>query len=179
MMTSYDDVAFGHVDKETKEQIMKTTQRYEIEAWLGNDHGLSEERVDKLTAFCTELQEQYPDDPDRVNEDLVTAYLALSYTEPQCVIVVEGQTTRVPLFDEGMPLDESAPRITDLVRTSALHLNRARHGADVRANQTYAQTYAKTAASIMQEYAGSRVSYSAALSIVWHMVDLTATALES
>lgn len=39
-------------------------QLYELEAWLGDDHGLSETELDELLVEATEIQERYPDADD-------------------------------------------------------------------------------------------------------------------
>jgi hypothetical protein len=40
-------------------------QRYELEAWLGAGHGLTEEQIDELLRTADEIEEQYPDEDDR------------------------------------------------------------------------------------------------------------------
>lgn len=42
-----------------------STQRHEIEAWLGDDHGLTDEQIDVLTRTAQAIEEQYPDEDDR------------------------------------------------------------------------------------------------------------------
>jgi hypothetical protein len=51
-------------------------QRYEIEAWLGDDHGLSAEQVDQLAAAAAEIGRRYPDpdDADEREAALTVAY---------------------------------------------------------------------------------------------------------
>ncbi|MFF5609237.1 hypothetical protein ACFY65_23100 [Streptomyces cellulosae] len=51
-------------------------QRYELEAWLGDDHGLTNEQVDELLRTAGEIEEQYPDEDDREDSEaaLVAAY---------------------------------------------------------------------------------------------------------
>ncbi|MFF8659450.1 hypothetical protein [Streptomyces huasconensis] len=51
-------------------------QRYELEAWLGNDHGLTEEQIDELLRTADEIEEQYPDDDGRDDREaaLLGAY---------------------------------------------------------------------------------------------------------
>lgn len=52
------------------------TQRYETEAWLGDDHGLTDEQIDELTATADEIAERYPDPDDQAERDaaLTAAY---------------------------------------------------------------------------------------------------------
>lgn len=56
-----------------------TTQRHEIEAWLGDDHGLTDDQVDELARISDEIYERYcapdddVDDPEMVEADLAQA----------------------------------------------------------------------------------------------------------
>jgi hypothetical protein len=45
------------------------TQRYEIEAWLGDNHGLTDDQIDELTRLAEELRERYPDPDDQEERD--------------------------------------------------------------------------------------------------------------
>jgi hypothetical protein len=51
-------------------------QRYELEAWLGDDHGLTEDQIDELLRHADEIGERYPDpdDQDEAREALATAH---------------------------------------------------------------------------------------------------------
>lgn len=51
-------------------------QLYELEAWLGDNHGLDEEQIGDLLAFADEIEERYPDEDDRdeASAALVAAY---------------------------------------------------------------------------------------------------------
>jgi hypothetical protein len=51
-------------------------QRYELEAWLGDDHGLDEEQIGELLRHACEIAKRYPDpdDEDEAREALTTAY---------------------------------------------------------------------------------------------------------
>ncbi|MEU0659643.1 hypothetical protein [Streptomyces lavendulocolor] len=51
-------------------------QRYELEAWLGDDHGLTEEQIGELLSMAGEIDERYPDSDDQVERD---AALAAAY----------------------------------------------------------------------------------------------------
>ena len=55
---------------------MTQTQRYEIEEWLGDDHGLTDDQIDDLTRSADDIGEQYPDPDDQAERDaaLVAAY---------------------------------------------------------------------------------------------------------
>lgn len=55
---------------------MATTQRYEIEAWLGDDHGLTDQQIDELTATAHDIADRYPEPDDRDEREaaLTAAY---------------------------------------------------------------------------------------------------------
>lgn len=52
------------------------TQRHEIEAWLGDDHGLTEDQIADLTRAADEIAARYPDPDDREDREaaLTVAY---------------------------------------------------------------------------------------------------------
>ena len=57
-------------------------QRYELEAWLGDDHGLDEDELTELLDEANEIEERYPDPDDQPER---TAALTAAYrlmTEP-------------------------------------------------------------------------------------------------
>jgi hypothetical protein len=51
-------------------------QQYELEAWLGDNHGLDEDQLAELLRTAGDLEEQYPDEDDRDDREaaLVAAY---------------------------------------------------------------------------------------------------------
>lgn len=51
-----------------------TMQRYELEAWLGDDHGLNNDQIAELLAKADEIEERCDADPDEMSEELVAAY---------------------------------------------------------------------------------------------------------
>lgn len=55
-------------------------QRYELDAWLGDDHGLTEEQVDELLAAADDIAARYPDPDDQAERDaaLTAAYRVLA-----------------------------------------------------------------------------------------------------
>lgn len=62
-----------------------TTQRYALEAWLGDDHGLTGEQLTNLMRISDEINEHYsatyqydPDEPD-IDNDLRDAALLTAY----------------------------------------------------------------------------------------------------
>jgi hypothetical protein len=53
-----------------------TVQRHEIEAWLGDDHSLTDDQIDDLMREADEIAERYPDADDQDERD---AALAAAY----------------------------------------------------------------------------------------------------
>lgn len=55
-------------------------QRYELEAWLGNDHGLTSGQIDELLAHADDIASRYPEPDDQAERDaaLSAAYRLLS-----------------------------------------------------------------------------------------------------
>lgn len=55
------------------------TQRYVLEAWLGDDHGLDEDQFAELLGISDEIDERYPGEDDQAERDaaLSTAYQLL------------------------------------------------------------------------------------------------------
>ena len=49
-------------------------QRYELEAWLGDDHGLTDDQFDDLLAQADEISARSSNDPDEAREALTAAY---------------------------------------------------------------------------------------------------------
>ncbi|WP_331764767.1 hypothetical protein [Streptomyces sp. NBC_01238] len=49
-------------------------QRYELEAWLGNDHGLTDDQIDELLVQADEIDTRCGGDPDEAREALTAAY---------------------------------------------------------------------------------------------------------
>jgi hypothetical protein len=58
---------------------MTTTQRHELLAWLGDDHGLTGEQITQLLHTADEIHQQYPgeDAEDERQAALTTAYRML------------------------------------------------------------------------------------------------------
>lgn len=58
-------------------------QRYELEAWLGEDDGLDEEQIDELLRHADDIQERYPDPDHQAEREvaLSTAYRLLRLEE--------------------------------------------------------------------------------------------------
>src|SRR3954471_18803201 len=63
------------------------TQRHEILAWLGDDHGLGDDQIDELLRTADEIEEQYPDEDDRDDrEAALTAAYRLMVEAPEDLI---------------------------------------------------------------------------------------------
>lgn len=60
-----------------------STQRYEIEAWLGDNHGLTDEQVDNLVTTADDIASRYPDpdDADEREAALTVAYRLMAGDE--------------------------------------------------------------------------------------------------
>lgn len=59
-----------------QEGITMSMQRYELEAWLGDGHGLSDEQLDELLRIADDIAEQYPEEDDVADRE---AALAAAY----------------------------------------------------------------------------------------------------
>lgn len=70
-------------------------QTYELEAWLGDDHDLTEDQIAELLATADEIEEQYPNEDDRDDREaaLTAAYRLM--TEAPEDLVAELAATRV------------------------------------------------------------------------------------
>lgn len=62
-------------------------QRYELNAWLGDDHDLTDDQLDKLLAQANEIEERFPDDDDQPerNAALTAAYQLLTENADEVV----------------------------------------------------------------------------------------------
>ncbi|GAA3808364.1 hypothetical protein ACFQ0G_53470 [Streptomyces chiangmaiensis] len=62
-------------------------QKYELIAWLGDDHGLNDEQIDELLRTAGEIEEQYPDEDDRNDrEAALTAAYRLMVEAPEDLV---------------------------------------------------------------------------------------------
>ncbi|WP_109030101.1 hypothetical protein [Streptomyces rubrogriseus] len=67
-------------------------QQYELEAWLGDDHDLSDEQIVELLQAAHEIEEQYPDEDDRDDrESALTAAYRLIVEAPEDLIAELAQ----------------------------------------------------------------------------------------
>lgn len=49
-------------------------QRYELDAFLGDDHGLNDDQIAELLAKADDIEERCDADPEEMTEELVAAY---------------------------------------------------------------------------------------------------------
>lgn len=62
-------------------------RRYELDAWLGDDHGLTEEQIDELLRTSDDIDEQYPDQDDSDDRgDALTAAYRLMIETPEDLV---------------------------------------------------------------------------------------------
>ena len=56
------------------------TQRYEIEAWLGDNHSLTDDQIDDLVTTADDIAARYPDEDDADEREaaLTVAYRVMS-----------------------------------------------------------------------------------------------------
>jgi hypothetical protein len=72
-----------------------TMQRYELEAWLGDDHELTDDQIDELLHTAGEIEEQYPgqDDADDREAALTAAYRLKVEAPEDLVAELAGERT--------------------------------------------------------------------------------------
>jgi DNA-binding transcriptional regulator YiaG len=64
-----------------------TMQRYELDAWLGDDHDLTDDQIDELLRAADEIEEQYPDEDDRDDREAAfTAAYRLMVEAPEDLV---------------------------------------------------------------------------------------------
>lgn len=62
-------------------------QRYELDSWIGDDHGLTDGQIDELLRTADEIEEQYPDEDDRDDrEAALTAAYRLMVEAPEDLV---------------------------------------------------------------------------------------------
>lgn len=71
------------------------TQLHEIEAWLGDDHGLTSEQIDELAHTADEITDRYPDEDDRdEREAALTAAYRIMIGDQDVVEELAAELTR-------------------------------------------------------------------------------------
>ncbi|NUU21824.1 MAG: hypothetical protein HOV68_09985 [Streptomycetaceae bacterium] len=68
------------------------TQRHEIEAWLGDDHGLDDAGILQLMEISDEINTRYPDPDDQPERDaaLAAAYRLTAGEAPERILTELG-----------------------------------------------------------------------------------------
>lgn len=61
-------------------------QRYELEAWLGDDHGLADDQVDELLVQADEIDARHGDDQDAAREALTVAYQLMREDDADAIV---------------------------------------------------------------------------------------------
>lgn len=69
-------------------------QLYELEAWLGDNHGLNKDEMTDLLAQADEINERYPDDDDQPERDAALAAAYRLVTEPVEDVLADYSTQR-------------------------------------------------------------------------------------
>jgi hypothetical protein len=69
-------------------------QRYELEAWLGDDHGLDGDEFNELLAEADEINERYPDEDDQAERDAALTVAYRLMTEPVEDVLADSGTQR-------------------------------------------------------------------------------------
>lgn len=69
-------------------------QRYELNAWLGDDHDLTDDQLDKLLAQADEIEERFPDDDDQPERDAALAAAYQLLTEDADTVVADLAAAR-------------------------------------------------------------------------------------
>lgn len=57
-------------------------QRYELEAWLGDNHGLNEDELDELLTQANEIEKRHPDADDQREREVALSAAYRLMTEP-------------------------------------------------------------------------------------------------
>jgi hypothetical protein len=68
--------------------MTQTTERHELIAWLGDDHGLTDQQITELVNIANEINDRYPAPDDQPERDaaLSTAYRLMSDSEQDYVL---------------------------------------------------------------------------------------------
>lgn len=69
-------------------------QLHELAAWLGDDHGLTDDQIDDLLARADEIEARYPDPDDREEAQAALTVAYRLMVEDSGVVVAELAATR-------------------------------------------------------------------------------------
>lgn len=80
---------------------MTSTQRHEIEAWLGDDHGLTDDQIADLMRTADEIAERYrdPDDAEESEAALTAAYRMMVEDQDSVVSDLADQLLRARIAE--------------------------------------------------------------------------------
>lgn len=90
-------------------------QRYELDAWLGDDHGLTDDQITGLLTAAHEIGQRYPDPDDADERDTALTVAYRLTVEDQAAVVAE-------LSDTLMSLRRSEVRTLAALRQCAVTL---------------------------------------------------------
>jgi hypothetical protein len=111
-------------------------QRYEIEAWLGDDHGLADEQIERLLTASDAIGHRYPDpdDADEREAALTVAYRLLVEDPDSVVAELAGVLTAARLA-ECRALAGLRQAVVDLIDPAP---RRGHHDDSVRSQSGFA-----------------------------------------
>ncbi|MFE9372232.1 hypothetical protein ACFYM2_21030 [Streptomyces sp. NPDC006711] len=77
-------------------------QRYELEAWLGDDHGLTGDQIDELLHTADDIAEQYPDADDRDDREaaLTAAYRLMTEAPEELIAELASERVNARLAEQ-------------------------------------------------------------------------------
>lgn len=94
-------------------------QRYEMDAWLGGDHGLTDEQVTDLMRTADEIGERYPDaDDDEQRQAALTTAYRLMVEDPETVVDEQAHDLLRARLAETRSLASLRQAARDLVATA-------------------------------------------------------------
>ena len=72
-----------------------TMQLHELEAWLGDDHGLAEDQTAELLRTADDIEEQYPGEDDREDREaaLTAAYRVMTEAPEDLIAEISAERT--------------------------------------------------------------------------------------
>jgi hypothetical protein len=111
-------------------------QRYEIEAWLGDNHGLTDEQIARLAATADEIGLRYPDPDDAdEREAALTVAHRLMMEEPEAVVDELAATLTAARMRETAALAGLRQAAVDLIDPAPVQ---GRHAVGVRSQAGFA-----------------------------------------
>lgn len=111
-------------------------QRYELEAWLGDDHGLTDEHIGRLLTAADEIGRRYPDpdDADEREAALTVAY-RLMVEDPETVVDELARALAAARTREVTVLAGLRQAAVDLIDPAPV---RGRHVGGIRSQKGFA-----------------------------------------